>query len=369
MLKEVSISSLKPNPFRRLDEYPIIREKVDALKESIGSTGFWGTIVARPASKGYEIAFGHHRLIALQESLGAGKRVEVIVRELSNEQMIQMMARENMEEYGTSAWVELETIRAVIEAYGAGDIELPKVPKDTPAKHIRHVQQTAVERPYTRLTVAAFLGWTRADGELPNYACEVAFKALDLIDAGFLKEKDLRGLNRAQMDELVKGQWSIYQANLRIAEANKKDAKAAEKKAAEADSPAERRRFEKRAAVHREQAEVFERGAKKDAADFGKRGAELLRKGEASVRDIRAMADERKPSMDNGATKGIDDLAEHICRLLSKTANDDGIATHFTTIKKHVDDLSPKAGAALDREFIRLIGRLEKMRDALKAFV
>jgi len=53
----------------------------------------------------------------------------MIVRELSNEQMLQMMARENMEEWGTSAWVEVETLRATIQAYGKGLIELPKVPE------------------------------------------------------------------------------------------------------------------------------------------------------------------------------------------------------------------------------------------------
>ena len=31
MLQSVAVNQLKPNPFRRLDEYPIIREKVDAL--------------------------------------------------------------------------------------------------------------------------------------------------------------------------------------------------------------------------------------------------------------------------------------------------------------------------------------------------
>jgi hypothetical protein len=42
MLKLVRIKNLKPNPFRRTTEYPIQRKKVDALKESIESTEFWG---------------------------------------------------------------------------------------------------------------------------------------------------------------------------------------------------------------------------------------------------------------------------------------------------------------------------------------
>jgi len=38
------------------------------------------------------------------------------------------MAHENMEEWETSAIVEIETIAAVVEAYGAGKIELNGLP-------------------------------------------------------------------------------------------------------------------------------------------------------------------------------------------------------------------------------------------------
>src|SRR5262245_53893149 len=106
MLKLVRIKDLRPNPFRNLEDYPIHREKVDALKESIASTEFWGTICGRPAGgDAVEIAFGHHRLAALKELMGGTDGVEIIVRKYTNEQMLKMMARENMEEWGTSAWV------------------------------------------------------------------------------------------------------------------------------------------------------------------------------------------------------------------------------------------------------------------------
>ena len=71
-----------------------------------------------------------------------------------------MMARENMEEWGTSAWVEVETLRATIEAFGKGLIQLPPVPKDTP----KNVLRMSGERRYTRSTVARFLGWTKKGG-------------------------------------------------------------------------------------------------------------------------------------------------------------------------------------------------------------
>jgi hypothetical protein len=55
--------------------------------------------------------------------------------------MLQIMGRENMEEWGTSAWVEQETIRAVVLAYAEGKINLPPVSKtgnNTPRLDMHH---------------------------------------------------------------------------------------------------------------------------------------------------------------------------------------------------------------------------------------
>ena len=155
MLKTVSVSSLTANPFRELDDYPIDRDKIDALKESIESTGFWGTIVARKKGSKYEIAFGHHRMAALQE-LGI-KRCDIIVRDLSNEDMVQMMARENLEEWGTSAYIEAQTVESTIRAYGNGEIELPE--PERMDKNVRFSPPDSGDYPYTMASVAEFLGW------------------------------------------------------------------------------------------------------------------------------------------------------------------------------------------------------------------
>jgi len=46
---------------------------------------------------------------------------------LDDADMLRIMARENMEEWGTVATIEHETVRAVIDAYAAGKIELPAI--------------------------------------------------------------------------------------------------------------------------------------------------------------------------------------------------------------------------------------------------
>ena len=92
---KVSISQLRHNPFRELEDFPLDREKIDKLKESITATGFWGTIVARKKGSAYEIAFGHHRKASLEELqtegiIGRTEKVDIIVRELTNEEIIQL---------------------------------------------------------------------------------------------------------------------------------------------------------------------------------------------------------------------------------------------------------------------------------------
>jgi len=41
---KISVKDLRPNPFRRIEHYPINRGKVDALKNSIKETSFWDNI-------------------------------------------------------------------------------------------------------------------------------------------------------------------------------------------------------------------------------------------------------------------------------------------------------------------------------------
>ncbi len=362
MLKTVSVANLKPNPFRRLEEYPIIREKIDALKESISSTGFWGTIVGRPNGNGVEIAFGHHRLQALKES--GVERVEIIVRDLSNEQMLKMMARENLEEWGTSAWVELETIRSTIEAYGKGLIELPKVHPHTKKEDC----QGTGSHLYTRATIAEFLGWTRKaenGGIRANYACETAFKALDMIDAGFLGEADLKGLKRTQLADLIKEQWSIFNAEKRIATAEKVEAERAEEQAKSAPEP-QRARLEKKAAIHREQSEQHDKAAASKTKAFGKEGAELFRADRG--RDaVKQRADELRPSVERPAKViDVDDVLFNLSRKLEQIANSkDEISADVRFITKHLNDSSQRARERLCDSFLALIDRIERMRDSI----
>lgn len=107
---KIKTNLLKPNPYRNLDRYPVDRAKIETLKKSIEETEFWDNLLARKSGGEYQIAYGHHRLVALQE-LGI-EEIDIPVKEISDFQMVKIMANENSIQYGADPSVILETVRA-----------------------------------------------------------------------------------------------------------------------------------------------------------------------------------------------------------------------------------------------------------------
>jgi hypothetical protein len=102
---KVRISDIDKNPFRHFSVYAILQYKVDHLKESINRVGFWTGVTGRwnpdPQKAGrVQIAFGHHRIAAAKDLFKPDDTIPIIIRDLSDDQMREMMIRENAEEYG-----------------------------------------------------------------------------------------------------------------------------------------------------------------------------------------------------------------------------------------------------------------------------
>lgn len=127
MRTKIKVKNLIANPYRNIETYPIDREKIRQLRDSIRETTFWDNILARPAPENgkFEIAYGHHRLVALREELGEDAFVSIPVRDLSDEAMLQIMANENMEEWSPDWRTLVETIRAT-KKYLDGQPEVVK---------------------------------------------------------------------------------------------------------------------------------------------------------------------------------------------------------------------------------------------------
>ncbi len=107
---KIKVNDLVANPYRNITKYPIDRAKVDALKTSIKETTFWDNILVRKADNGkFQIAYGHHRHIAIKEL--KIEEVDIPCRKLSNAQMVKIMAEENLQ-WMTNPAVVNETVLA-----------------------------------------------------------------------------------------------------------------------------------------------------------------------------------------------------------------------------------------------------------------
>jgi hypothetical protein len=119
---KVLVKNLLPNPYRRIDKYPIDKQKVESLKNSISETGFWDNIMARPNpedKKTCQIAYGHHRLQAIKE-IGITE-VDIPVKDLQDAIMLKMMVDENMDVYNHTTAMILESI-SVAKEYLEGEL-------------------------------------------------------------------------------------------------------------------------------------------------------------------------------------------------------------------------------------------------------
>lgn len=237
---KVKLKDVHPNPFRNMERYPIHKQKILQLKNSIQSTDFWDNIVARKREGGgIEIAYGHHRLAALNELYSGTKEFNWIVRDLDDDEMLKIMAHENLDEWGHDSAIERETIRAVVEAYGRGQIALPKPPKNTGQNALRYAPSFCQEKhmvartsatvagvrvnPYTADTINNFLG-----GTMSARTIQYTLQALCLVERGHLKETQLVGLSSSECRTVIEEtERSLKQAKMLSDEAERKAMNAA----------------------------------------------------------------------------------------------------------------------------------------------
>jgi len=179
MLKKIPLSKIVANPYRKMDTYPIREDKLEALAASMGRTGFWENVIGRQKNGKVELAYGHHRWVVF-ERVYPGASMPINLRDISDADMLRMMADENMQEWGTNALIEQETIRAVVLAYADGDIELKK-PKlgERGGKGLRNAPGFRIvkgadfkglkncPKPYNAESIARFLGWMSGDQVAP----------------------------------------------------------------------------------------------------------------------------------------------------------------------------------------------------------
>lgn len=92
-VQEMNIHELRPNPYQPRKVFK--KEAIEELKDSILQHGILQPIVVRKSIRGYEIVVGERRFRAAKEAeLNA---VPVIVRDLSEKQMMELALLENLQ--------------------------------------------------------------------------------------------------------------------------------------------------------------------------------------------------------------------------------------------------------------------------------
>ena len=91
-LRDLLIADIQPNPFQPRQKFK--SESLEELASAISSQGFYGHLVVRPQGRGYQLAYGERRLRAAK--LAGLSTVPVHVRDLSNNQMVEIALTENV---------------------------------------------------------------------------------------------------------------------------------------------------------------------------------------------------------------------------------------------------------------------------------
>lgn len=187
-LRAVPLIVIDPNPFRDIDNYPLNELKVEELVESINMNGeLWEGIIARPvAGNRVQIAFGHHRLEAARRA--GHVTATVILRELTDLEMLRLMAHENGENKATHFLQHLNTWESARRFWrGSGDNSLQNDrirASNTVSTRGRWVESE-------RTQIAKMLGWmrrARRDDEtsplVPTPLAHACDRALKYVEAG-----------------------------------------------------------------------------------------------------------------------------------------------------------------------------------------
>lgn len=174
---KVKIKDLEPNPYRDMDNYPIDEVKIQTLIGSYKQTGFWRNINVRPkpgAEGKFQLAYGHHRWIALKRLYGEDHIIDIVVDNYSDATMLKMMASENNTDFRTSVAVTLETIKVTRQFLE----EHPEEIKTSKPGWKNKEYAWSIEA----FHVAEFLGW-------PESKVYDAIRQLDSIDAGEIEQE------------------------------------------------------------------------------------------------------------------------------------------------------------------------------------
>lgn len=135
-IQEISVKEIRPNPYQPRKVFQ--KEAIEELKQSIIEHGILQPIILRKTIKGYEIVVGERRFRAAKEA--ALETVPAVVRELTEQQMMELAVLENLQREDLNPIEEGIAYQTLMEKLKITQEELAKrLGKSRPhlANHIR----------------------------------------------------------------------------------------------------------------------------------------------------------------------------------------------------------------------------------------
>jgi len=121
-ITEISIKEIRPNPYQPRKIFT--EEAIEELKQSILEHGILQPIIVRKSIKGYEIVVGERRFRAAKE---AGlEAVPVVIRELSEQQMMELAVLENLQREDLTPIEEAAAYQMLMEKLSLTQEQLAK---------------------------------------------------------------------------------------------------------------------------------------------------------------------------------------------------------------------------------------------------
>lgn len=119
---EINLSELRPNPYqpRKIFKDEALVELANSIKEH----GVFQPIIVKKSIKGYEIIAGERRFRA--SKLAGLEKIPAIIREFSDEQMMEIALLENLQRENLNVIEEALAYKAMIEKLGLTQDELSK---------------------------------------------------------------------------------------------------------------------------------------------------------------------------------------------------------------------------------------------------
>ena len=119
---ELNLSDLRPNPYQPRKVFD--EEALNELASSIKEHGVFQPIIVKKSIKGYDIIAGERRFRA--SKMAGLEKIPAIVREFTDEQMMEIALLENLQRENLSAIEEATAYKAMIEHLNLTQDELSK---------------------------------------------------------------------------------------------------------------------------------------------------------------------------------------------------------------------------------------------------